>query len=116
MHKIRQILTVLAGHVDSGKTSILDFIRGTFVVKGEAGGITQSISCTNIPLETIKKTSGDLFKQLKMKIQIPGFLMMDTPGHASFNNLRKRGGNLADIGILVVDINEGINTFCYCFK
>ena len=105
---IRQPICTVVGHIDHGKTSILDKIRGTAVVKGEAGGITQAISSTNIPLETIKKISGKLLDQLKIKLTIPGLLFIDTPGHAAFNNLRKRGGNLADIAILVIDINEGM--------
>ena len=105
---IRQPICTVVGHIDHGKTSILDKIRGTAVVKGEAGGITQAISSTNIPLETIKKISGKLLDQLKIKLTIPGILFIDTPGHAAFNNLRKRGGNLADIAILVIDINEGM--------
>jgi len=88
-------------------TCILDQIRGTAVASGEAGGITQSIGASIIPLETIQKTCGQLIKNLKMKLTIPGLLFIDTPGHASFTSLRKRGGALADIAILVVDLNEG---------
>jgi len=97
----------MVGHVDHGKTSILDWIRGTAVAKGEAGGITQCISCTNLSLEAIKEVCGDLLEMLKLKLTIPGVLFIDTPGHAAFTNLRKRGGNLADIAVLVVDMNEG---------
>ena len=108
MPNIRQPICTICGHVDSGKTSILDFIRKTSIAKGEAGGITQAISSTSISLDIIKSICGDLLKQLKIKLSIPGLLTVDTPGHAAFTALRKRGGNLADIGVLVIDINEGV--------
>lgn len=107
MTKIRAPICTLVGHVDHGKTSILDWIRGTSVARGEAGGITQAISSTNLPINIIKQVCGDLLKTLKIKLTVPGILFIDTPGHAAFTNLRKRGGNLADIAILVIDINEG---------
>ncbi len=100
------ILTIL-GHVDHGKTTLLDYIRGTAVAKNEAGQITQSIGATNILIDTIKKTCGPLFGQIKEKITIPGLLIIDTPGHEAFTTLRKRGGSIADLAILVIDINEG---------
>ncbi len=105
---IRSPLCVVLAHVDHGKTSILDKIRGSAITKGEAGGITQAIGASIIPLETIKKICGKLLESLKMKFSIPGLLFIDTPGHMAFTSLRKRGGNLADIAILVIDINEGI--------
>ncbi len=108
MQKIRQLIIAVEGHVDHGKTSILDKIRGTTVVHGEAGKITQAIGASIIPLDTIKKICGPLLDALKMKLNIPGLLFIDTPGHAAFTALRKRGGNLADIAIVVIDINEGI--------
>ena len=104
---IRKILVATLGHVDHGKTSLLDKIRKTVVAKGEAGGITQAIGVSIIPLDTIKKICGKLLEALKLKLTIPGLLMIDTPGHAAFTSLRKRGGSLADLAILVVDINEG---------
>lgn len=107
MSDIRSPICVLAGHVDHGKTSILDKIRGTAIQKGEAGGITQAIGASIIPLDTIHKICGNLLEQLKMELNIPGLLFIDTPGHEAFTNLRKRGGNLADIAIVVIDINEG---------
>ncbi len=103
----RPIITVL-GHVDHGKSSILDKIRGTAVVAGEAGGITQAIGCSCVPITTIEKICGPLLKAIKSKITLPGLLFIDSPGHAAFTSLRKRGGSLADIAILVVDINEGL--------
>jgi len=105
---LRSPICTVVGHVDHGKSSILDRIRGTAVVKGEAGAITQAIGASIIPLETIKKICGTLLDQLKMDLKIPGLLFIDTPGHAAFTNLRKRGGNLADIAILVIDIKEGM--------
>ncbi|MDP2908060.1 MAG: translation initiation factor IF-2 [Nanoarchaeota archaeon] len=107
MDKIRSPICTMVGHVDHGKTSILDWIRGTSVARGEAGGITQAISSTNLSINTIKEVCGELLEMLKLKLTIPGVLFIDTPGHAAFTNLRKRGGNLADIAVLVVDLNEG---------
>ncbi|MBI2573485.1 translation initiation factor IF-2 [Candidatus Woesearchaeota archaeon] len=103
----RKVLVATLGHVDHGKTSLLDKIRRTVVVAGEAGGITQAIGVSIIPLETIKKICGKLLDVFKGKLNMPGLLAIDTPGHAAFTSLRKRGGSLADIAILVVDINEG---------
>lgn len=107
MAQIRKILVTTMGHVDHGKSSILDTIRGTTIVEREAGKITQAIGASIIPIETIKRTCGKLLESLKMELTIPGMLAIDTPGHAAFTNLRKRGGSLADIAILVVDVNEG---------
>ena len=104
----RRLICTTLGHVDHGKSSILDKIRGTAIVKGEAGAITQAIGASIIPLDLIKKICGDLLKSLKTKFTIPGLLFIDTPGHAAFTNLRRRGGNLADMAILVIDINEGL--------
>ncbi len=105
--KIRSPICTVVGHVDHGKSSILDRIRGSAIVAQEAGGITQAIGASIIPLSTIKKICGPLLETLKLKFTIPGLLFIDTPGHAAFTNMRKRGGNLADLAILVVDINEG---------
>ena len=102
----RKIICAFLGHVDHGKTSLQDRIRKSAVVSGEAGAITQRIAASIIPIETIKKICGPLFKALG-ETTIPGILLIDTPGHASFTNLRKRGGSLADIAVVVVDINEG---------
>jgi len=88
-------------------TSILDCFRGSCVQTGEAGGITQKISFTKYPLDQLKK-SCPLIEKSGIKLNIPGFLLIDTPGHAAFTNLRKRGGFLADLAVLVIDINEGI--------
>ena len=105
---IRQPIVILVGHIDHGKSSILERIKGISITKGEAGGITQSIKSYTVPLSTINKVCGDLLKAINLNVKIPGLLFLDSPGHAAFNNMRKRGGNLADIATLVIDINEGI--------
>jgi len=105
---IRQPILAIMGHVDHGKTLLLDSIRGTAVAAKEAGGITQAIGASIIPMNTIRKVCGQLLEATKQTLTIPGLLFIDTPGHAAFVNLRKRGGNLADIAILVVDITEGL--------
>ncbi len=105
---LRQPIVTIMGHVDHGKTSILDAIRGSAVAAKEAGGITQAIGASIIPLGTIESVCGPLLKTLGLVLTIPGLLFIDTPGHAAFVNLRKRGGNLADIAILVVDIMDGL--------
>jgi len=104
---VRQPLIAVLGHVDHGKTSILDRIRGTTVAAREAGAITQHVGASEVPLETINKICGGLFEKFKIQVKLPGLLFIDTPGHAAFTNLRRRGGALADIAALVVDINEG---------
>ncbi|MFH1359357.1 MAG: translation initiation factor IF-2 [archaeon] len=107
MTQIRQPIVTVAGHVDHGKTTILDSIRSTKVYDTEAGGITQKISFTKVPLDIIKKRC-KLIDKKGIKLDFPGFLFIDTPGHAAFSHLRKRGGSLADLAILVIDINDGI--------
>ena len=106
--RIRQPIVSVLGHVDSGKTSLLDKVRGTGVQGREAGGITQHIGASFLPVETIQKICGPLYEKLsKVEHQIPGILVIDTPGHEVFTNLRSRGGSAADIAILVVDANRG---------
>src|SRR3989344_8454081 len=104
---LRKVLLTVVGHVDHGKTTLLDKIRQSVVASGEAGAITQAIGVSIIPLETIKKICGKLLDVFKGKLTVPGLLAIDTPGHAAFASLRKRGGSLADIAVLVIDINEG---------
>jgi translation initiation factor 5B len=104
----REPIIGVLGHVDHGKTSVLDFIRKTVVASREAGGITQHIGATDVPFEVIEKICCGLIDKSRIKIPLRGLLFIDTPGHAAFTNLRKRGGNVADLAILVVDINEGI--------
>ncbi|WP_423793055.1 translation initiation factor IF-2 [Methanocaldococcus indicus] len=97
----------IANGVVVHNTTLLDKIRKTKVAKREAGGMTQHIGASEIPIDVIKKVCGDLLKMLKADLKIPGILMIDTPGHEAFTSLRKRGGALADLAILVVDMNEG---------
>ena len=104
---LRSVICTVMGHVDHGKSSILDKIRGTSIVSSEPGQITQAIGASLVPVSVIKKLCSPLLQQLKLTLTIPGLLLIDTPGHAAFVSLRKRGGVLADIAILVIDINEG---------
>lgn len=108
MSQLRQPIITVLGHVDSGKTTLLDKIRQTAIAQKEAGLITQAIGTTAIPLETIHSVSGKLLERFKFEITVPGLLFIDTPGHEAFSTLRKRGGSIADIAVLVVDIAEGI--------
>jgi len=106
--KIRQPIVVVLGHVDSGKTSLLDQMRGTAVQSREVGGITQHIGASFFPIEIVKDITGPLYAQLaKADSPIPGLLVIDTPGHEVFANLRMRGGSAADIAIVVADANKG---------
>lgn len=112
--KLRQPILVVLGHVDSGKTSLLDTIRGTGVQSREAGGITQHIGASFFPIDTIKTLTGHLYEKLaKSESPIPGLLVIDTPGHEVFANLRSRGGSAADIAILVADVNKGFEPQTY---
>ncbi len=110
---IRQPIVCMLGHVDTGKTSLLDKIRGTAVQLREAGGLTQQIGASYFPLETLVAITQKLVKDFKVNIQIPGLLVVDTPGHEAFANLRRRGGSVADIAILVVDVMHGFENQTY---
>jgi len=103
---LREPIVSVLGHVDHGKTTLLDDIRGTAYAKKEVGGITQKIGATDINKITLKKIINKYFKNINIKI--PGLLFIDTPGHVAFSNMRAMGGALADIAILVIDINEGL--------
>jgi len=103
---LRQVIVTILGNVDSGKSSVIDVIKKTSIVKSEPGKITQSIKAYSVSLESIKTLCQDALDITKIKV--PGLLLIDTPGHEAFSNLRKRGGSLADIAILVIDINEGL--------
>ena len=107
----RQPIVSVLGHVDHGKTSFLDFIRGTAVVSREAGAITQHIGATEVPIDIIYNVCGTLLKE--KKFNLPGLLFIDTPGHHAFTTLRARGGSLADLAVLIVDINEGFKPQSY---
>jgi translation initiation factor 5B len=105
---IRAPIACILGHIDHGKTSLLDYIRGTVVQQREAAGITQHIGASYFPTEDIKEFLKKSKKEFAEKeINLPGILVIDTPGHAAFLNLRKRGGAVADIAILVVDVTAG---------
>jgi translation initiation factor 5B len=106
--RMRQPVVVILGHVDSGKTSLADALRGTGVQAREVGGITQEIGASFFPMETLKEICGPLLDKAGGELQVPGLLMIDTPGHAVFSNLRIRGGSAADIAILVVDVLKGL--------
>ena len=104
-HTLRTPIVAVLGHVDHGKTSLLDRIRGSAVTAGESGAITQHIGATAVPLDVISEIAGELVDPTDF--DLPGLLFIDTPGHHSFSTLRSRGGALADIAILVVDVNDG---------
>ncbi len=104
---VRQPIVCVLGHIDTGKTLLLDKIRKSSVQAREAGGITQHIGASFFPVETLKEVCGPLLKKFKRRLRIPGLLVIDTPGHEAFANLRKRGGAVADIAILVIDILKG---------
>jgi translation initiation factor 5B len=105
---LRQPVVSVLGHVDHGKTALLDKIRGTTVMAREAGAITQAIGASYVPIQAIESVSGPLLRKEGFKINIPGLLFIDTPGHEAFTNLRRRGGSIADFAVLVIDVNEGI--------
>ena len=103
----RQPIVCVLGHVDTGKTSLLDKIRKTSVQARESGGITQHIGASFFPVDTLKQLIGSSLSRVKAEIEIPGLLIVDTPGHEVFTNLRKRGGSVADIAVVVIDVLRG---------
>lgn len=111
--RIRQPIVCVLGHVDAGKTSLLDKIRGTAVVLREPGTMTQHIGASFIPQSSLKKICSQLLSEMKIEIDFPGLLFIDTPGHEAFVNLRRRGGSIADIAVLVIDITKGFQNQTY---
>ena len=110
---MRQPIVCMLGHVDTGKTSLLDKIRGTAVQMREAGGLTQQIGASYFPFDTLVAITQKLMQNVNINVKVPGLLVVDTPGHEAFANLRTRGGSVADIAILVVDAMHGFENQTY---
>ena len=105
---MRSPICAFLGHVDAGKTSIMDSIRDTFFAYRESGGLTQNIGITEVPTERIKEISSDLLAKFKVDVKMPSIIFIDSPGHEAFVTLRERGASIADLAILTIDVREGI--------
>jgi len=110
---IRSPIIVVLGHVGAGKTSLLDKIRNTSYTRKEAGEMTQHIGATEVSIDVIKEISKPLLNMFKFDLKIPSLLFIDTPGHEVFSNLRKRGGSVSDLAIIVIDILDGFQKQTY---
>ncbi len=106
--KLRSPIVVVLGHVDHGKTTLLDKIRGTAVAKKEPGEMTQHVGASFVPTHVIDAIAEPLKKFIRFRLRIPGLLFIDTPGHEAFANLRRRGGSIADLAVLVIDVTDGV--------
>jgi translation initiation factor 5B len=113
MDNLRQPIICVLGHVDAGKTTLLDKIRGSAVTSREVGSMTQHIGASFFPMETLKEICGALATGVSEKITVRGLLVIDTPGHSIFMNLRRRGGSVADLAILVIDVVRGFEPQTY---
>src|SRR3989338_4544857 len=107
MSKTRALICLFTGHVDHGKSRLIEVISDLSILEKEPGQITQAISAVNVGMQRIKMVCGELMAGIT-SVKIPGLLLIDSPGHAAFTHLRKRGGNIADFAVLVVDVNEGL--------
>ena len=107
-HNFRSVISVILGHVDTGKTTFLDKLRGTSIQSKEAGGITQHIGATYFPKEYLETKISESDWLINMPINIPGLIIIDTPGHEAFKNLRNRGSSLCDIAIVIIDLVHGL--------
>ena len=105
---MRSPICAFLGHVDAGKTSIMDSVRDTFFAYKESGGLTQNIGLTEVPTERINELAGDLLKKFSVEVKVPSIIFIDSPGHEAFVTLRERGASIADIAILTVDVSAGI--------